>query len=382
MVVVALPLASCANCFGVDHHDAGSPRSRSSRGPIAPRDLASPAAFDLVATEDGALLVWAPPRGRGGGVRIATLDAQGSARANDALVAPVEDAEVLEVAAAEAGARLGIAWIEAVGSADVRVRATYGGKSGETFAPPVDLAPSVSVAGEARGRLAIAASDDGTLALGYRTTPAACRASAGTCARYVHTRLGDTAHAAPRGIETMEVLVPCDPLLPGAAWTSGTWYSGVCSAESGITAHVFSLRQEISYAAVIDGPVGCAPVGLVSTADGVAARMHCSDGRESIVRVGLDGRASPALLGVHFEASCDEPHRPTLLATSGAETVGLTLSTPRSRLEVLLPPTIAPPGARAAWTGEVLIVAVPTPHDVFVHRWSCVDGAMTRTDQQ
>jgi hypothetical protein len=29
----------------------------------------------------------------------------------------------------------------------------------------------------------------------------------------------------------------------------------------------------------------------------------------------------------------------------------------------------------------VLIVAVPTPHDVFVHRWSCLHGAMTRTDQ-
>jgi hypothetical protein len=47
----------------------------------------------------------------------------------------------------------------------------------------------------------------------------------------------------------------------------------------------------------------------------------------------------------------------------------LTLDAPQSRLEALLPEAIAPVGARAVWTGEALLVAVPDGSDLLLRRF-------------
>ena len=71
--------------------------------------------------------------------------------------------------------------------------------------------------------------------------------------------------------------------------------------------------------------------------------------------------------------------RPTLTAGPNAE-LALALTASQSRLEAWLPENVAPPGSRAVWTGESLLIAAPQSGEVSLRRYECVDGDLTRTD--
>jgi hypothetical protein len=51
--------------------------------------------------------------------------------------------------------------------------------------------------------------------------------------------------------------------------------------------------------------------------------------------------------------------RPLLHIEASGRSIELPLSAPQSRIENMLPASLAPPGARAVWTGERLLVATP-----------------------
>ena len=87
--------------------------------------------------------------------------------------------------------------------------------------------------------------------------------------------------------------MPCEPLLPGSVWSGGVWFNGVCSALDGARGHVFAIREQPSYAAVHDGPAGCAPVGLVALPEGAAAVSRCAEGLH-VARLGSLHQPRPA----------------------------------------------------------------------------------------
>jgi len=53
----------------------------------------------------------------------------------------------------------------------------------------------------------------------------------------------------------------------------------------------------------------------------------------------------------------------------------LLLHEPRGRLEALLPSALVPRGARAVWTGQVLLVASSVGNALRVARYSCTRDA-------
>ncbi len=51
--------------------------------------------------------------------------------------------------------------------------------------------------------------------------------------------------------------------------------------------------------------------------------------------------------------------------------VSMSLAESIGRIEALLPESIAPPGSRAVWTGESVLVATVVGRDVSVRRFQC-----------
>ncbi|MEA5557330.1 hypothetical protein [Nodularia spumigena] len=48
----------------------------------------------------------------------------------------------------------------------------------------------------------------------------------------------------------------------------------------------------------------------------------------------------------------------------------------------MLDDEVAPPGSRAVWSGEVLLVAAPMEREVGIRRYECNEGALRRTDHE
>lgn len=374
LLALSLSLAACsARCGKTDAPVAVAAPPPFVLGPIAaPRAVASGAAFDLVATGTGAVLFFAGPASEDGALRAVSLDPRGGARGPELTVVARAPSDlplvVAEVAAASAGGRLGVAWVAHETPEQTALFATFGGAEAEAFAPPIALGESVVLPRGARGRLAMSASDDGALTLTFRKPAGPCGSESGTCARYEHRRIGRP-DAAPHRAEANEVRVPCEPFLPGSVWTNGVWYSGVCSASDGAHGHVFVLRAEPPYAADDDGPAGCLPVGLVALAEGAASVSRCAEGLH-VAHLGTDGRAVATTTRSVLSTACVNGH-PQLRSTGDGVTISLSLEAPQSRLEALLPQSLAPAGARAVWTGEALLVAAPQGADVFLRRYVC-----------
>jgi hypothetical protein len=376
-VGISLPLVFAA-CGGREEPAPLPPVTAAQRatfGPISgPRHVETSASFDLVATAEGAVLVFAVPQEEGGGLRALPLDARGASRSGELPVGardPSGPLPIAEVVAASSGGKLGVAWIAHETPTQTTILATHGGADAQAFAPPTSFGPSVVLPRGRRGRLALAAGEDGVLTLSHRRDEGPCEAQSGTCARYRHRRLGRP-EAASRGTDGNEVKVPCEPLLPGSVWSAGVWFQGVCSALDGARGHVFAIREQPSYAAVYDGPAGCTPVGIVALPDGAAAVARCAEGLQ-IARLGSDGRATQTATRATVSAPC-EGGRAQLRATGDGVTIALPLQGPQSRVEALLPATLARPGARAVWTGEALLVAEPVGRDVFLRRYACRAG--------
>lgn len=333
------------------------------------------------------MLVWGASARTGGGVRAIRLDGVGNARGSErAVVMPGLHAQedvpslAVDVVAATAGGRLGVAWLQPY-SRGFESYSTFGPDSVDTFAPAERLEDSERPTGR-RGMLAMAASDDGTLMLTYRVMRARCEASASPeCARYKRRVIGAAPGASPRGIETLEVAQPCEPLVSTSAWVDGSWYGATCSVVAGTTEtamHVFVLRREISYAAVMPLLPGCRPRGLVALPDGAVALAQCPDGLGA-VQLALDGQTRQTVRAAELVPRCSNG-RPELGVERGAGRIGLPLGAPLSRIEAMLPNDVAPPGARAVWTGESVLVAVAVGSEVALRRYQCGEVRLGRTD--
>jgi hypothetical protein len=263
---------------------------------------------------------------------------------------------VVELAAAAGGGHLGLTWIAQTDAAAV-VLGSYAADAAQTFAPTQRLSAAEPRLGTPRGRLSLAAAESGPMRVSFRAPAARCVGQVGSCAQLV-----TQAHPAPasgpgRTADTREVLSPCPRMLAGALWVSGTWYDAFCALgeqDALPTTQVYAIRPEISYAAAIPTLRECLPLGLAPAAKGAVVWGECA-GERSAHLITLDGHERIVARAVR-SASCIDG-RPVLRASGdAAEGLALGLDEPRDRIELWLPDTLAPLGARAAFTGSRLIV--------------------------
>jgi len=380
----ALAITAAMSCSS--KRSGADSEERSTRPASAPRQrapsLAGPhalnarAAFDLIATSQGALLVRAAPDG----VRALALDPDGAPHGREWRL-PTTSA--IAVAAAAGGGRAAIAWVThtANGASPATASwATFGPDTAEGFAPPREIramdlpAWQAAPAARARGLVSLSAAHDGTLVLTVRWTDSDCSAQPGHCVRYARQVIGAPPSGSRRGIEAMEVSTPCAELLFGGVWVSGTWYDGTCTDDGRPTSNVWVLRPAIEYAAVTPVLAGCTPRGVAPVSDGAVVIAECDDGIAA-ASLDLDGQVRRDVRRARRLLSCEGGRMQARIDATGAGgTLGLTLDAPASRLEAMLPDDVAPAGSRAAWTGEALLIAMPRGHVVVLARRRCVSG--------
>ncbi len=387
---VALFLASGAcRCGGeAALPDRGTPEIVARPPVAAPQPAATRAAFDSVAATDGALLFFGPPSDDGGGLRVQPLDALGGARGAETIVSidDPDDVEavssyVLEVAAAAGGGRVGVAWTVRRRLA-VDARASHGSDRAETFAPVIELGETEIGPRIVRGVVAVAASDDGTLAAFHRAGRGPC-VDGGTdrCVYVANERLGGSTGSDGRRGLPLAIPEVCDGPVPGYAWVDGTQYYALCTIDEGVPATtVYGIRFEPQYAEADRVLVGATPIGLARAGEGAVVVLGRRDDRVDAVRYANVGQERALLDDVTRRVRCDGVRPNVELVPASGNVVTIELRGPESRIEAVLPEEIAPAGARAVWTGEALLVAVPFPPEVVIHRFQCVDGELTRTD--
>ena len=349
--------------------DGGPPEARSEptlrAAAIAePRAISDAAAFALVPTGEGALLVWGAQRG----VRAIPLGPLGEPAGAEVVLSD-EARAITEIDASASGRRVAVAWIRGDGG-DAEVEATYSLDGGRSFAAPDRLGPTVR---GSTGRLDLAAHEDGSLVLYHRLPEGPCVASDGTCARFTRTGIGGDPSGGMRGTEPLEVQNPCEPLVSGALWHDGTWYHAVCHADPEPSTLVYAIRPAISYAAPIDLSSGCRPLGIAPLDTGVAVMTRCA-GRTTATQLDAMGRPLARFDPAEPSVAC-AAGRPSITLSERAR---LRLDGAREDLEALLPGAIAPAGARAVWTGEALIVAAHADGLVTLRRSRCLGQRLAR----
>jgi hypothetical protein len=351
---------------------------------LAPKAIATRVAFDLVPADDGALFVFGPPSATGGGVRVSTLGPLGQ-RGDEAVIwAPNDDPRrqtpyAVEIAAASAGGRVGIAWVAQDG-ADARTFVSHGARG--AYSPPEDLGTMELPRGAERGNVALAGAPDGALSLIHRRDRGPCAdGAAADCDRLAVRRLDGDGVSERSG---MPLVIPevCDQPVPGYVWSDGTWYYALCALTEGLPeTTLYAIRFEPRYAQADRVLRGCTPIGLGAATEGAALMFGRCDGGQRVdgVRVASMGTELSLLADARRSVVC-RGGRPELNVEAGAERVVIGLGEVRAGLAPLLPEEVAPPRSRAIWTGQSILVAAPVGHEVSLRRYQCEDGVFLRTD--
>lgn len=323
-----------------------------------PGRLSTPTAFELTASPRGATLVWAPAERAAGAVQKRELDAAGAFQASSegALATGVEG-DVADLTAAWVGARLGLAWLERRGPA-ARVRAAWAG----TSSAPFELGAAWSGPRTSRGNLVMAARGDKALVFARGGEAACIDPGKRGCFAFGFHEL-DASRAVPTGLP-MSVPVPCNDNSAALAVVGERFHYGVCTetASRPVTT-VFSIQHDPEYARADTLLEGCTPYGTFVWHGAAWLVAECEGGRRA-ARIGDDPQEFLDLHGLHLE--CRSGH-----LRVRASSLDLALDEPRSGLAPLLPPDVAPAGARAAWTGRALVVATSFADELRLTRRSC-----------
>jgi hypothetical protein len=340
--------------------------------PITVAAVAAGAAFDLIETQDGPLLVWAAPADAGGGVFVRDLDARGVARKPERRIAGASAAsEVIEIEAAAVHDQVGVAFLESDG-VHGRTRALLLPPDDRTAMPePTLLAESAPLPPRGRGHIALAAVRDAALRLLYPTGRADCvEPSQGECVGFAFQELGAAANA-PRA-PFLSVPSPCPEGAATACTLPGRWFYAVCSWNTDAPSTMaYSINTETYYARADEVLRGCTPLGMIALdAETVLLTADCNAMRRA-VRLSLDMRPAAEFPLADVALACDGD-RPVIRASG----FSLALDRARDHLEGLLPASLAPTGARALWTGSALLIAHRPAQQLQVDRYACVGGAL------
>lgn len=342
----------------------------------APRLVAGPGSFDLAIGDEGPVLLFGPPSSQGGGVRALSLGPMGEAQGAERVLlgsggvardlAPQAD----EIVALAHGGRLRVAWVER-DQLVFQVRSMLLDAAATSVGEPT-LVSATTRTRTGRGSLALAVHEGG-FALFHRREDGPCEdGGSARCARFgVH----HSGSASGRRGGGLAIPTPCEAPVVGFASTGGVWYQTVCALEEGAPrSTVFGLQFEPQYAHAEHLLAGCAPRAMGPVSDGVLVASECDGGKG--VYVENAGRTLVELTGT-----------PQLECTSeGVEwrwgSVSQPLHAPRAQVEGLLPTTILSEHARAAWTGESLLIAEAVGDELSVRRFECDDGRFRRTDHE
>lgn len=352
---------------------------------ISPRRIAGSASFDIVATPRGAVFVWGQPTRMGGGVRAAMLDAMGTVERQDIIVhAPVLTptgtsaeriaADALEISAASAGGRIGIVWVGR-DQTSLTVEATLGDLNAGTFSPRHVLGPTSRLETGGRGHVAAAVAPDGRAFVLARMTDSPC-ADGSACGAF--SVFAVRAEGATVSSPAMIVPTPCARGAVGIAFAQGRFHYAVCGAPGGQRGTtVYTIQPETQYARADNVLPLCTPEGLFVAHDEVFIPGECPGGRAG-VRLARDAGGMRPITLEQSGVRCDGTV--PVLATPGTGGVSIRLDQPMSGIESMLPARIAPPGARAVFTGSAVLVASSLGGEVTVHRFECEGGDLVRTD--
>ena len=388
MRAAGILLFAFASSLGCDDCDDTLPSGGAPSGTLpapslseapAPRAIATPASFDLVATGSGALLVWGAPADAGGSVSLVALDSLGGERSAVRKLFERRagvDTSAVEIVAASGGGRVAIAWVSRAGDAHT-VLATHGGEGAEAFAPPIDLGvTTIDARAAARGALAAAAGEDGNVAIIHRQMPGECPpggeapASDSACVYFGVERLGGSPGGTERRGVGLAAPDPCARAVVGYVWTGGIWYYGICTEGSGTpVTTVYAIQFDPEYAHAERVLEGCEPIGAGASHRGVVVLGRCGD-RIDAVELRDAARERVEVSGAARTVACSDG-RPKITIRGGGASIERILGGPESGLEHLLPESIAGPVARAVWTGDALLVATAADGRVTLRRHRC-----------
>jgi hypothetical protein len=341
--------------------------------PIAAGALSAAAAFDLIATQRGPLLSWAEPRAAGGAVVVQALDARGVARGAARRIAT--SAQVIEVELAAQGERVGVALLES----DAQRTRTWGlilpladaSTVPASVPAPIAIAESAPMPARGRGHIALAALGDGSLRVMYPAGAADCAGADQTvCIGFGFREL--SAAASDARAPWLSVPSPCPEGAASVASLPGRWFYAVCSwSDASPRTMAYSINTETYYARADDVLRACTPLGMTALDDGTVLLSADCAGMRRAAKLSLDIRP-PVEVPLGDAALTCEAGGPVIRS---GELV-LPLKSARDRLELILPPSLAPTGARALWTGSALLVAHFSGRQLETVRYTCADGAL------
>ncbi len=342
--------------------------------PAAPGAVAlvTPTAFELVPSRAGATLVFASAQS--GAIEKLELDGDGAVTGvpTPVLGRRPGGAEPSDLAAAWVGDRLGLAWVERQGP-KARVRAAFVPRERAGNAEPAVLDLGGAWAGPrmARGNVAVAARGDAALVFA-RGEPAPCLdAGQKGCFGFAFHEISAT--ETKKGGLPLTVPVPCTDDSALLTVRGDRFHYGVCTEADGAPlTTMFTIERSPEYARADRLLAGCKPLGMPTFGGALWLVGDCQGSRRA-ARVG--GREDAAeyldLRSTHFVCEGDGAR----IRGAGLD---LRLDEPRGGLTPLLPPEVAPPRSRAAWSGRALLVASALGEALGVTRFGCRGGVLSR----
>lgn len=322
-------------------------------------ELASPTAFDLIATLDGAKLVWAE---RGDGFRLLEqpLAKDGQLKGTAARLAAGEArGRATDLVAAQLDRGVAVAWVEQLGN---EARASALVSDARAPSEIADLGAAWPTGTVHRGNVALAAARDYALVF-VRGTEEPCSEGQRQCFGFGLYRLEAAGVLNARGLP-LSVPVPCSEYSTLLSIVEGRWHYAVCTlAESAPVTTLFNIQFEPEYAAAEQLLAGCRPLGLFEHDRDVWLSADCAGKRKTIRGSGAP-RTTHDLSELVFDCGPSGPR----LTGGGFE---LRLGAPRTGLHTLLGAPWVPPRARAVWTGGALVAAVEQSGSVRLTRYAC-----------
>lgn len=364
----------------------------------AARELASPIGFDLIATSEGATLVYGPNVREGGGLFSLFLSPEGEMLGSEQELSPgrislgsrAQRTNVaVEVSAAQGGGQLGVVWVSREGRQRVIKRGigTVVGQEVEFGATAtLGIARTEPEMGRSVG-IAHGASESDAFSAMY---PAgACESEFESCLEMHFSTFGIDSDNTAQG-PTISIPAPCESPLRGLIRTSDGFDYAVCSGARGTPeVSIFTIDYEPEYARAESLFAGCRgrELGLLA---GSQDRTHADFSRRALL-ANCDGAiAATVIWGDEQEQMEQEPKLDCVgddlrWSVSGQVEHNAVWRVPASHLAGLLPYSLqgARDGvdrARAVWTGEALLVAYPQQHTLVMRRYVCIRGSLYHAD--
>ncbi len=351
-----------------DSAQGGEPSARAAQGlglPVAsrlelerPTQLDSATAFELIATFDGATLLWAE-RGSRGAVKAQHLTSSGGLKGEPVTLVSGRSTAgtVTDLVAARLESGTALAWIERIGG-EARASATI---AGAASAQVVDLGPAWHTQKMLRGNIALAPTGDEALVFA-RGPREACTEGQRDCFGFGLHRITRQGVDNGRGLP-LSVPVPCSQQSTHVAVRDGHWYYGVCTLHDSVpVTTLFRIQFDPEYAEAEQLMPGCRPRGLFEHEHRIWLSGDCA-GKPRAASVEQNPETTMDLSDVRFVC-----HARPLLEGTGFE---LRLSQPRGALQDLVHEPWVSEGARAVWAGRALLVAAQEGGQIRLTRYSC-----------